>query len=1053
MIHSTEIFYFLINFLTKIISGPSFILAISIISFLIKTFIFFLLIKITKKKLTKHLLLLFLIIIGSSFSDISWIMVLLNELSIIFVKFQYQQFLIRISWGFYSIYYLSLSLLLELMANKSKKTLPRQKLFIFISATFALFGIILSLIHFNCYNASMRPFFEQKIFMLQIIYSTCILMGSSVFLTLNKIKSNTIPRILQRQLKIFIKFIITPIIFADIIQLYPFSIITTNITNTYAAVGITSILITYGIFHCTKKIMNIRFLNLKEHVEQPDSIKKFHFIDDFKNVIKEFTTATHVGELDELTKNFFNTAFSIPKNRTRLYVKNISKTNYIKNSFDLNINSNNKTEELLIDNFVNTYTNETPTGILLRKNKIVIADEVEFSNFYEESEELKKLVELMQAISADILIPIFEGNSISGYIIVEKYARINNENKNAPFYSSFERDQMLVYANYLGNIIKLFQTRSLNQIILQEKELKEEVYGLRKGLAQQNEILDYLQTNFENTNKEKIGIIIYKNKTFHVENKLAEQLIQVNLNIHNGDIITKTIKNLAIEANELKEQKKSFIKNKNGENISIIATPRAQKNSVIIAVYKSDLQDIFENNINKIYKNKLAGQDIQKNYQNLQSTKNYYQEPQKYQDNKGNYQEFIENFNTYEYKKYILCLETTTAGRLINDFIPSYEQNLVSTKINLLKTSLSKNTILINSCITDAQKISEIIKTIREKTILYTIDAKDGKDTKQQKNNKNKKQEENLDFLIDLFGVNPYINYLQKNEFIHQTKTPILEELDSKGVLLIKNIEHIGPKAQEHLLQFIKYGYFKIFKGEKQYFSDVIVICHSTLDLSKTLDKAALNKPTLDITTLDKMTPHKITTDKTTLSEELLSELVKNTITIPSPKTLTEKQIHEIINEFSTQSIKSQELQAVFELTESEKRKISNHHSNSFYEIKNKVQEFLIKKSKENNIYQNEIIKEEIIETQENNFGDNSFNNNFNNIDAAKIAILTKEEQNLIATDNQLAEAIKLGKNALKDAKIMALLWNKFKNQNKIAAILGVNRSSINRRCKEYNLF
>ncbi len=34
----------------------------------------------------------------------------------------------------------------------------------------------------------------------------------------------------------------------------------------------------------------------------------------------------------------------------------------------------------------------------------------------------------------------------------------------------------------------------------------------------------------------------------------------------------------------------------------------------------------------------------------------------------------------------------------------------------------------------------------------------------------------------------------------------------------------------------------------------------------------------------------------------------------------------------------------------------------------------------------------------------------------------------------------------------MAILWNKFRNQNKIAALLGVNRSSVNRRCQEYNL-
>ena len=54
--------------------------------------------------------------------------------------------------------------------------------------------------------------------------------------------------------------------------------------------------------------------------------------------------------------------------------------------------------------------------------------------------------------------------------------------------------------------------------------------------------------------------------------------------------------------------------------------------------------------------------------------------------------------------------------------------------------------------------------------------------------------------------------------------------------------------------------------------------------------------------------------------------------------------------------------------------------------------------------------------------------------------------------DPDLIEAARLGKAALRDQRIMAMLWNKFKNQNEIALFLGVNRSSVNRRCKEFNL-
>ena len=55
--------------------------------------------------------------------------------------------------------------------------------------------------------------------------------------------------------------------------------------------------------------------------------------------------------------------------------------------------------------------------------------------------------------------------------------------------------------------------------------------------------------------------------------------------------------------------------------------------------------------------------------------------------------------------------------------------------------------------------------------------------------------------------------------------------------------------------------------------------------------------------------------------------------------------------------------------------------------------------------------------------------------------------------DPDLAEAARLGKNALRDPKRLVMLMEKFEyNQNKVAAFLGVNRSSINRRLKAYKI-
>ena len=47
-------------------------------------------------------------------------------------------------------------------------------------------------------------------------------------------------------------------------------------------------------------------------------------------------------------------------------------------------------------------------------------------------------------------------------------------------------------------------------------------------------------------------------------------------------------------------------------------------------------------------------------------------------------------------------------------------------------------------------------------------------------------------------------------------------------------------------------------------------------------------------------------------------------------------------------------------------------------------------------------------------------------------------DSSLTENDPTLIMAAQLGKNALRDEQLMVMLWNKFKNQNKIALFLGV---------------
>ncbi|HEB41595.1 MAG TPA: hypothetical protein ENI08_01075 [Candidatus Dependentiae bacterium] len=104
-------------------------------------------------------------------------------------------------------------------------------------------------------------------------------------------------------------------------------------------------------------------------------------------------------------------------------------------------------------------------------------------------------------------------------------------------------------------------------------------------------------------------------------------------------------------------------------------------------------------------------------------------------------------------------------------------------------------------------------------------------------------------------------------------------------------------------------------------------------------------------------------------------------------------------------------------LTEKDKRRLAKTQPASLQELRKRVKQLILQKAEQKNINQ------EIIDpTYETN-------------------------------DPILLQAARLGKYALKDKKIMTLLWQKFdKNQNKIAEFLGVNRSSVHRRCRLYSL-
>ena len=71
---------------------------------------------------------------------------------------------------------------------------------------------------------------------------------------------------------------------------------------------------------------------------------------------------------------------------------------------------------------------------------------------------------------------------------------------------------------------------------------------------------------------------------------------------------------------------------------------------------------------------------------------------------------------------YLLYLETTQSGKLINDLIPGNGEILLNFKINLLKAALSKKAILLELPQEDIMPTVELLHHISTRNTLYSLD-------------------------------------------------------------------------------------------------------------------------------------------------------------------------------------------------------------------------------------------------------------------------------------------------------------------------------------------
>ena len=895
--------------LQYILEHPAFLLTIFTTSIVVKLFILFQLFpkKTTFSRLPHYLI--FGMLSGSIIQDMAWVFLLFYQLFLGSIESRFIVFMVRMSWAFTVVQYQSLALLLENMSTHRFKFSVRNKIFCTISAIFTLSFLLISIVHFDCLRTADKYPFEFTLERISIFFSMLPLILTSLFITTWKLYQKSLPRVLHKQLLILIAGIIIPFWLFDFLQVFPFAISSSWLNPSKTLASLSNILLTGAVLYCSFRMLGLRFLNLTKEVQSKVNI---HFMENFKVILDQFSHVSSLRELGHITQVFFKEAFGIQFNRVQLYIRSSNPARAAQQ-----MSESNETISTRVELFMGTH--QKSMCQFIKKSRVLVYDELAFSDFHEGTDKTSAALTFLDSIQADIFLPVYENNTLISYIVIDRHARFDE------LYNNTEYDEMLIFSQYLGNIIHLMQNKNLEEIIRQQKDLKEELYQKHQEIHQYKEsIRSFMRAK----NHKKIGIIFYKSRRFTFANQSAKELIPVNPNLQDGHPITKALKKLALQVDEYKSPQTAYTQDAEGTKLVLSGVPSLEQNNVIICVYYPEVSDVIKKQM-----------DILK-------------DPSEWD--------------------YLLYLETTKPGKLINQLIPGSGETLLNFKIKLLKTALSKKATLLNMPEKDLVPTVEILHHISLRESLHVIDLAG--------------PEKNFEAAVKLFGINA-IFQMDKD-----SKPPLLERLDSIGTIFIKNIHYLSLETQEQLAEYLRYGFFKIFKSDHKIPSSVRIICSTNQHLTTLVQDEKF-------------------------SRTLFEELKHTTLEMPSLMTLPKEELSTLAEGFSEQAVADQSLKNILSLSPRDKMRLAHQRPASLLELKTKIQQILIQKSKQNEIY-----------------------------DEAQF------DPAYEVSDPELVEAARLGKKALKDQKIMTLLWNKFKNQNKIAAFLGVNRSSVNRRCKEYNL-
>lgn len=565
--------------------------------------------------------------------------------------------IVRISWNLQPFQFYAEALFLTSLIKQNYQLETVEKRILSVLFALGLFPLLLLFFSNNVENNILHLFLTifckvtmTKRFILKIGCHTFLL--AHILFTWQILKNDVVPYVLKLQLKIFLLLMCLPLIPDTILAFIDLFNLQAN-SNIHQLLDLLSMaLFSFALLFFAQRIYALRFLNMTDHVEagEVSSLTEEELI----RIKQQLCNTKNLMLFDQINVSFFNQLAHISSQRIMFYTRHPEQ----------------QIMSLEIAQKIEYFLEEKPAvaAQFFIEDSVLVYDELAFTHFYNYSEERAQLLQFLHEINAAVCIPLKHMEQFFGAIIITK-----NQEKEELFSKSVQL-HMQLYGTFVTYALSRLERASYYTLLEKHTAVSHELFQTQQKNMHFHEAMTSILTS---SASKKHGVLLYKNGVFSCMNTIAEELLQINPNAHQGHPLTKALKELVRRVQTYGAAESIIEKNNTEINLCFQAFPSKDK-ELFVLVSIADITQMVP-----IERALLQPTEIE----------------------------------------FAVFLQTTKPGKAIDHAFPGNGIIMYQSKLQMIKTFNSKKIMFLDAAEDDLETLLDLAKNVCLKTTVHTIDC------------------------------------------------------------------------------------------------------------------------------------------------------------------------------------------------------------------------------------------------------------------------------------------------------------------------------------------